>query len=284
MTRTTSLLLVLCTLAALSAPQQAKAAESYDNCIGFIDAVPATISSQGVWCLRHDVSTAIISGTAITIDANNVTIDCNGFKIGGLGAGINTSANGIQGSKLNTVVRHCNIRGFNTGALLLGTSIVEDNQFELNTFRAVYVGGDGSIVRRNTINDTGGKPGSTAIYGIYTSGTVVTEDNVVTNLVGATGANASLYGILTSGGDGAVVSRNAVRGFVSNGTANVFGIYASNGTHVFITGNRVSVTSTTPGIGIRCNSANGSIQDNVVWGFSEALGSGCLDDGGNAGH
>src|SRR5262245_20959189 len=65
----------------------AVAAESYDACAGFIDTVPTTISTQGVWCLRKDLATAVSNGAAISIEANNVTIDCNGFKLGGLAAG-----------------------------------------------------------------------------------------------------------------------------------------------------------------------------------------------------
>ncbi|HEY0661023.1 MAG TPA: hypothetical protein VGD21_06870 [Lysobacter sp.] len=61
-----------------------QAAESYDNCTGFIETLPATISTQGTWCLKHDVGTAITEGNAVTIAANNVTLDCNDFKIGGL--------------------------------------------------------------------------------------------------------------------------------------------------------------------------------------------------------
>src|SRR5690348_2627551 len=43
-------------------PLPARAAQSYDNCTGFIDSVPATVSTQGTWCLRHDANTAITSG------------------------------------------------------------------------------------------------------------------------------------------------------------------------------------------------------------------------------
>jgi hypothetical protein len=65
----------------------AQAAESYDNCSGYIDSVPAVIATQGTWCLRKDLSTAQTSGNAIEIAANNVVIDCNDFKLGGLAAG-----------------------------------------------------------------------------------------------------------------------------------------------------------------------------------------------------
>src|SRR5690606_35329103 len=84
----------------LPAPRPAAAAESFDNCSGFIDSVPAVIATQGVWCLRGNLATNIGSGgsSAITIAANNVTIDCNHFKLGGLAAGNGSQADGIHAS------------------------------------------------------------------------------------------------------------------------------------------------------------------------------------------
>src|SRR5690606_28675588 len=51
----------------LLVPHAARAAQSYDTCTGFIDSLPATINSQGTWCLRGNVSTAITSGNAIEV-------------------------------------------------------------------------------------------------------------------------------------------------------------------------------------------------------------------------
>lgn len=60
-------------------------------------------TEQGVWRLRADISTAVSSGNAITVNSNNVIIDCNHFKPGGLAAGIGTQAIGIAGfDRLNT--------------------------------------------------------------------------------------------------------------------------------------------------------------------------------------
>ena len=82
----TALLATAFVAAGLASPAST-AAESYDSCTGFIESLPATISTQGVWCLRRNLATAMTSGNAITITVNNVTIDCNDFKIGGLAAG-----------------------------------------------------------------------------------------------------------------------------------------------------------------------------------------------------
>ena len=50
----------------LAAPAPARA-ETSTTCTGFIDSVPAVIGTQGIWCLRRDVSTAQATGNAIEI-------------------------------------------------------------------------------------------------------------------------------------------------------------------------------------------------------------------------
>src|SRR5687767_11593422 len=115
------LLVSLGAIGGLSSPQT-WAAEGYSNCEGFIDSLPATITTQGVWCLRQDLNTPISSGYAIDIRTNNVTIDCNDFKIGGMAGGSATSAYGVHAvSALNTTVRNCTVRGFYIGVRLNGS-------------------------------------------------------------------------------------------------------------------------------------------------------------------
>ena len=87
--------LSLMIIALFGASASASAAESYDSCAGFIDTVPATITTQGTWCLRHNLSTSATGIHAIEIQNSNVTIDCNGFKIGNGPAGTNTNSVGI---------------------------------------------------------------------------------------------------------------------------------------------------------------------------------------------
>ena len=85
----------LAVIACLLGPRDVRAAESYDNCSGFVTSLPAVITTQGTWCLTADLATAMTSGVAITIATNNVTIDCNNFKLGGLSAGVDTTTIGI---------------------------------------------------------------------------------------------------------------------------------------------------------------------------------------------
>ena len=61
-----------------------------------ITSLPYTISTQGIYCLKGNLATSMTSGNAIEINTNNVVIDLNGYKLGGLGAGPGTTARGIH--------------------------------------------------------------------------------------------------------------------------------------------------------------------------------------------
>ncbi|MDQ3287892.1 MAG: right-handed parallel beta-helix repeat-containing protein [Pseudomonadota bacterium] len=263
-------------------PLPALAAESYDNCTGFIDSVPATISTQGTWCLRQDLATGMSSGTAITIAANNVTIDCNDFKIGGLGAGPGTQANGLTAMQiLNTTVRNCNVRGFVNGVLLTGAGhVVEDNRFDGNTVVGINVTGDGSVVARNLVRDTGGSTTNPGLaIGIATDSSVDVRDNTVTGVMpeANTSGNGNAVGIFTNNNPNASIGSNRVRSLVAMGTGTTTGILNSNSGRIAITGNQVIGTGV-DSVGLSCSSANGRAAANVVNGFATPI-SGCADDG-----
>ena len=252
--------------ALLAAPFLAHAAESYDNCAGFIDSVPATLTTQGVWCLRHDLSTAITAGNAIVIATNNVTIDCNDFKLGGLAAGTGSAAIGIYANaRSNATVRHCNVRGFNTGIYLNGSGhLIEDNRLDNNLSTGIMTVGDNHQVLRNRVYDTGGRQGSATGYGIFADGDVI--DNTVSGVFAAA-ANSSAYGIFATR-DG-LVRGNHVNGLAPTGTGSATGIYAP-GAGVRVDGNHVSATTATPGTGIWGLGAQTFCTNNTVVNFAVA--------------
>jgi len=210
-------------LAGLVACAPARAAESYDACVGFIDSVPTTISTQGTWCLRKDLSTNITNGYALTVASNNVTIDCNDFKIGGLAAGNDSTSFGIYAAqKQNVAVRHCNIRGFFYGIHLAGGAghLVEDNRLDDNLYFGIYLTGENNRVRGNAVYDTGGKTGLSYAHGIYAHADII--DNTISGLF-ADRTGGILYGIRAFAA-GAQVRDNTVSGFdttpVQGGAAN----------------------------------------------------------------
>jgi len=273
-------------LALLLLPRQAPAAESYDNCTGFIDSIPATISTQGVWCLRKNLSTAIDAGYAINITTNNVTIDCNDFKIGGLGGGVGTNTYGVYANdRSNTTVRRCNIRGFYYGVALPGSSgsghVVEYNRFDGNTYAAIYVQGDGSTLRNNEVRDTGGSTftDGSAIGILAYDGVDLIENTVSGVSPTPYNGNGNAYGILSRGYDaGGSVIGNRVRGLVSPGTGVAYGIYNDGASRMILRGNDVAGVGSPGSIGLYCEDNRATARDNVISGFATSV-SNCLSDG-----
>jgi parallel beta-helix repeat protein len=211
--------------------------ETYHTCAGFISTVPATISTQGVWCLRQDLSTSVTSGAAITIATNNVTIDCNNFKIGGLGAGPASLAVGIRAADRQSVtIRNCNVRGFQKGIELVGGAghLVEDNRLDNNLNIGILLSADSGMIRGNQVFDTGGgAPISISLGSIFATSTAATPiagsntqilGNVVQGTIGPSGGVYYTRGILAVG-SGVSVRDNIVGGLTSSASSGtVYGI------------------------------------------------------------
>jgi parallel beta-helix repeat protein len=255
----------------------ARAAESYDSCTGFIDSLPATVGTQGTWCLRKNLSTALTSGAAITIAANNVTIDCNGFKVGGLAAGDATQTIGIHADgPHNASVRDCRLRGFLVGIELYGGEghRVEENDLEDNTMLGINVVGPGSLIRGNTVLNTGGSSREVGfVRGIRAWRGVDVVDNTVDGVVtGALGGD--VYGIYTLANINSTVSNNRVRGLAPSYDSSAYGIQNHASGTIIVSGNIVHGNPTrTPltGVGIGCSESWATSKDNVVVGFSTGV-------------
>lgn len=278
------------TLIALSLTGPAQAARSYDNCTGYITSLPTVITTQGTWCMNKDLSTSLASGNAITINTNNVILDCNDFKLGNLLAGQDTHMVGIYSlNKLNHTVRNCNVRGFQIG-VLLGTEpeanggghIVEGNRLEASRMLGITVSGAGSIVRNNHVVDTGeGDPaaGDQAI-GI----SVALGVDVVDNIVDGVSYNRfvegpQVRGIYAYGNDGNI-ERNTVRHLSGVLGANIHFIrlHDSRGA---IVDNRVYGNMQESEVAIYCTGvAFGIARDNLMDHTPQGV-TACFDAGNN---
>lgn len=244
------LLAVLLLAAGALAPARAETV----NCTR-ITSLPATLTQQGVYCLKGDLGTSLVWGSAVRIEANNVTLDCNGFKIGGLAAGDESIALGISANdRQNITVRNCAIRGFYraislTGGLS-GGHLIADNRIDQSLHTGIHVLGDGNEIARNRILSTGGFPGSASSYGIQAQADIV--DNTI-DTVFALGSEPILNGIRVLG-DGAVVRGNTVRNlFLGQQSGALAGIMVE-AERVSIDGNvvvQVGSSAVTTGYGIR---------------------------------
>lgn len=258
-----------------------------------ITSLPTTITTQGIYCLKSDLSTAIASGGAIIVATNNVILDCNHFKIGGLGAGPTTTATGVIAvNRNNVVVRNCNIRGFRHGVSFENGAghVIEDNRFDGNTFMGIAIAGaDGSLIRRNHVVDTGGSlPGNAfpfgSAYGLGFQGGVggVIEDNSVVNVFATDGSNGSAFGIVLFTTN-AIVRRNSVISLLPAGTG--------LGPALQVAGSRGSAVDNVminpvarPALGVNATSAFICAR-NLATGFTQGVTSlGCTDGGGNVGN
>jgi hypothetical protein len=277
----------------LGSPRAAHAAESYDNCTGFITSVPAVITTSGTWCLKKDLNTAMTTGNAIEIQTDDVTIDCNDFKLGGLAAGVATQSYGIYGAlnRHNIAVRHCNIRGFFIGAALWGEfgggHTVEDNRFDSNTYIGLIVAGDGSIVRRNRVFDTGGTTvaaSADGALGIFVQYSADVLDNTVSGVAATSGTNGNAVGISAyfnhdfGGLVGSSIKGNRVRGLSAAGTGVTAGFITHVTQRIILRNNDFVGDSSAGSTGISCYASDSHAKDNVINGFATGI-SVCSDDG-----
>ena len=192
-----------------------------------ITSLPATIDTQGLYCLTGNLATSQVSGIAINITANNVTLDLNGWKVGGQAAGTGTNAFGIYSTAVNVTVKNGIVRGFFAGIWLTGRgAVVQDMLVDQNTKTGIFVNGTGAVVEHNQVVDTGGSTNGTNVNAVgieADSGGVKLNNNMVSGLT-ATG-NGDEYGIFASGANSLVQNNFVTDTAVPTGGGSSFGIY-----------------------------------------------------------
>jgi hypothetical protein len=279
--------LALGVLAVAALPDSARAETT--GCTA-IESLPAVLTSQGVYCLNEDLGSASSTGAAIQILVNNITLDCNGHRLGGLAAGPATAAIGVRANRrANVTIRNCNIRGFQTGVLLeygAGSGspvalLVENNRLDGNTHRGIAVSGNGSVVRGNVVIDTGGNPLALPAEAIVARYGTDVVDNTVDGVADAEGAGANSTGIHAEENAGAPVQGNRVRGVTSSLAA---WAYRSTGEYADVLF-RDNVASLDPtegsSIGFACATTSPTLaRDNTSLGAKIAFND-CVDGGGN---
>ena len=201
-----------------------------------VTVLPYTITASGNYCLRMNWTYGL--GTAITINANNVTLDLNGFKLDGGTGGLGTTASGIYAlDRKGIVVKNGVIRGFYGGINIARTApglseghLVEDLHLVENRRRGVFVDGRGSVVRRCRVTSTGGSTANPNPFGIFMIGEgAQTLDNSVIN---------------TYAGSGGIAT----------------GLHHNSASHQIAIGNRIVGAN----VGLEMASVDGKYRDNVV--------------------
>jgi len=257
-----------------------------------ITTLPTVITVQGIYCFTGNLATSMTSGKAITINTNNVTIDLNGWKLGGLAAGTGTGTYGIYAyQRKNITIKNGIIRGFYFG-IILGDNfpytasqghLIEDIRADQNTYGGLLVQGRGNIVRRNQVVDTGGSTVNNSAFGIQLNGP---GGRVLNNEISGTVATSvsSAFGLHLASATGAVVEGNRIDD-VSSNSSMAYGVSISSSYDVVVEDNRINglstVSGTTWGMSIRSSSdvlAAGNRITSADYGIFYALSTGKYKD------
>jgi hypothetical protein len=279
--RTCILLVLLLVVAGLPVP--ARATPSFDNCTGFValDANgTAGINAPGVWCLDHDLGGPMTgpSPIRIGIGADDVVLDCKGFRI--LGDPGNpdypTAVQSLDHNRLT--VRNCTIQGFYRGifvgwidqyatGLLVEDNVLDDNFFAMETQL------EHSVIRRNRVR--GAVPTDVPVSGIVAG----PDSDIVDNHVeGVTNLGITL--LWPNGGE---VRGNTIR-LRDNATGVTHAIRIRN--PVQITGRERAtirdnvIVGALNSVGVSCDHPDGRYADNLFTGVT-TVNEGCTDAGDN---
>jgi hypothetical protein len=217
------------------------------------------ISKPGVYCLTADIDTGpeFTTGTAISINAPNVTLDLGSHTISNLGAGRGTKAIGIAAQgQVRVVVRNGTLDGFYRAIQFVQNSgQIEDIRSDSAAEFAIYVSGPGTVVRHNYILHAGGTPAgnSGGIRGVGNELRILDNDIVDFKIV------VGSYGILVEGGTtGIVIEGNRISNKPMPEVSNYNGIFIL--AYALVANNRI--TGVTNGVTM----AGGKYRDNLTSG------------------
>ncbi len=159
-----------------------------------IASVPFMITAPGIYCLKQnlvnttDPTPAYLAG-AIEIEADNVTVDLNGFTLSNDIAGPANRMNGVVSFNRNNItVRNGHVDGFAQAVLLGGMfarrSTIENISANNSNHTGLFAVGADSKIRNNHVTGAGPDDGDSAAHGIvlvFGENSVV-EGNVVSSI------------------------------------------------------------------------------------------------------
>lgn len=169
-----------------------------------IDSLPHTIDESGSYFIANNLS---VSGTAILVTADNVSLDLQGFTIEGDGTGTGIQIESADG----VTVRNGTIRNFDRGLLAENSSygrfldlVVADNVNEGLHLRALSGASNGHFVERLRASDNGGR----GVVLEADSGGIASGNQ----LIGIHSINSGEQGIqISAGGSGSEANGNIIR-------------------------------------------------------------------------
>ena len=234
-----------------------------------ITSVPYTISQSGSYYLTKNLTAA---DTAITVSADDVTIDLRGFSL----TGNNTGSGVYMTDRINVEIRNGTIRNFNYGInddyIMMVSNGTSTNHRVIgvralsNVNFGIKLYGPNNEVRDCSASNNGTSASGSNIFGISVGNNSTVTGNTVNNNGGSAQSNAWVFGI--TAGYNCTITGNAVsfNGYMAGESTTVYGIVANSGST--ITGNTVSGNGTLTGsvYGIAANGEGSTITGNTVYG------------------
>ena len=245
-----------------------------------INSLPATITTGGKYCLAQNFTVGITSGASITINANDVALDCQNYTIRNVSTSATATSVAITATNRNMLkITNCRIiGGYRTGIQLFQNNAVA-NQSYYNAVEDNYIAGPlqygilayGSAieVRHNKIYDIGGVD-NTPVAGIRIGGTSigghpkfqVVEGNRIAGV--ATQTN-NAYGILSDNSLASVFRENLSNAiYAGSASYRSYGIKIMAGEANTITDNYLMGRGAANEIGIQTAASGGWCYDNQI--------------------
>jgi parallel beta-helix repeat protein len=226
-----------------------------------ITSCPYTVNAPGTYILTQSLTS---NGTCITINSNNVVLDCHGYKLTGNNTGYGINSTGVSGN----TIKNCVITNFDRGIRLSSSS---NNILTNNTANSNYYGielrtsSNNNTLTNNTVN-------SNSYRGIHlssSSNNTLTNNTVNSNSYGINLYTSSNNNTLTSNtvnsnfGHGIVLSSSSNNTLTSNTVnSNQYGIWLEYSSNNTLTNNNASSSSQ---IGIYLNtSSNNTLTNNTL--------------------
>jgi hypothetical protein len=219
------------------------------------DDLPLMITSSGSYYLKESCSFLLSDTNAITIAANDVSIDLNGFSLTGPGMATGSTGHGIAtaSAATNVTVRGGSLSRWREYGVYLSPG-VSAHVYGINASANGKGGirtGANSLVHDNVCSYNGSEESTETVYGIYASSRSNVRNNVTAYNKGGT-----TYGLYADYG-----------ALIRNNTCNNNYAYVGKGAGIYA-GEQTTVSENV------CNS-NGSFADSQLGAGIYAGGSGC---------